>query len=308
MSAGGFGTVAVVGGGLIGGSAARRLHGLGADVMVVDPDAGTREAAAAAGLAVAEVVPADCGLVVVATPLDVLPVVLADVASRTRAVVVDVGSVKATAAAAAEAAGLAGRWVGCHPMAGTEQSGFAHSSAELLVGVTWAVTRGAGPVETVVAWLVASFDATVVVLDTDAHDRAVALVSHAPHALANALLEVVEVAADPAAAHLAAGSFRDGTRVAGRDALRSRNMLTDNAAALGPVLDDLVALLQAYRRELDDADLLADRLGRVSAGADVVRRPDLVWAPCPDLAMVLTGPGAVVVRSGVTGLEAAPAR
>ena len=300
-------TTAVVGAGLIGGSAARRLHALGADVVVVDPDPGTRAAAAAAGLAVAEVVPSDCALLVVATPLDVLPAVLADVAGRTRAVVVDVGSVKATAAAAAEAAGLADRWVGCHPMAGTELSGFAHSSADLLVGATWAVTRGAGPVERVVSWLVESFEATVVVLDAEAHDRAVALVSHAPHVLANALLEVVEAAADPAAAHLAAGSFRDGTRVAGRDPLRSRNMLTDNAAALGPVLDDLVAVLRAYRRELDDAAALTDRLARVTAGADALRRPDLAWAPCPDLAAVLAGPGAVVVRGGVSGLESAPA-
>ncbi|WP_148613707.1 prephenate dehydrogenase [Nocardioides rubriscoriae] len=295
---------AVVGAGLIGGSLALRLRDLGVDVVVVDPDPGTRAAAAAVGLVVAETVPGDRDLVVLAAPLDVIVAALPEVAAAAPdAVLVDVGSVKGTVRDACRAHGLEHRWVGAHPMAGTERSGFAHATASLLVGASWAVTRGAGPVADVVRWVVDTFDATAVVLDTDAHDRAVALVSHAPHVLANALLGVVEDAADPAAAHLAAGSFRDGTRVAGRDPLRTRNMLADNAAALGPVLDDLVVLLQHYRRELDDRAALAERLASVTAGADAVRRPEPGWRPCADLDAALAAPGTTLLRRGPSGLE-----
>ncbi len=303
-----FGRVAVVGAGLIGGSVARRLHAGGVDVVVVDPDAATRTAAAAAGLAVAGAVPADRDLVVVATPLDALPAVLADAAAAAPgAVVVDVGSVKVAASWAARRAGLGGRYVGAHPMAGTERSGFAHSYADLLVGVRWAVARGTGPVADVVRFVVGAFGATAVVVDADEHDRAVALVSHAPHVLANALLELVERADEPTAAHLAAGSFRDGTRVAGRHAVRTRNMLADNADALGGVLDDLLAVLGDYRRELTEPAALADRLQRVVDAAARVRRPEADWRPCTDLDAVLAGPGPVLLRGGADGLEWAPA-
>ncbi|WP_167736479.1 prephenate dehydrogenase/arogenate dehydrogenase family protein [Nocardioides sp. 1609] len=304
----GFERVAVVGAGLIGGSVARRLHARGVDVVVVDPDPGTRAAASAAGLAVADVLPADRDLVVLATPLDALAVVLADAAvAAPDAVVVDVGSVKVAAARAAAAAGLAGRYVGAHPMAGTEQSGFEHSYPDLLVGVRWAVARGDGPVADVVRFVVEVFGATAVVLDAAEHDRAVGLVSHAPHVLANALLELAERADEPTAAHLAAGSFRDGTRVAGRNAERTRNMLADNADALAGVLDDLVILLAHYRRELADPDALGARLQSVVDGSAPVRRPDADWRACPDLGVVLAAPGPVLVRAGAGGLEWAPA-
>lgn len=301
----GFSRVAVVGAGLIGGSVARRLAMLGRDVTVVDPRA--RGAATYADLAVAGVVPADHDLVVVAVPLDAMRAVLGEVAVQAPgATVLDVGSVKGAVATEAAAAGLAGRYVGTHPMAGTELTGFDHSAADLLVGATWAVVRGAGPVLETATWLVDVFDATVLVTDAEEHDRAVALVSHAPHVLANALLEVVGTAGDPAAAHLAAGSFRDGTRVAGRNASRSANMLTENAAALAPVLDHLLDVLRAYRAELDrPADLLA-HLERVVAEGAAVRRPEAAWAPCDDLRAALGRTGPVLVRHRDGRLESAP--
>lgn len=296
--------VAVVGAGLIGGSLALRLRDLGTDVVVVDPDPATREAARGAGLVAVETVPADRDLVVLAGPLDAIVDGLPAVAAAAPdAVLVDVGSVKGTVRDACRAHGLEPRWVGAHPMAGTEHSGFAHADPALLVGVSWAVTRGPGPVTDVVRWVVDAFDATAVVLDVDAHDRSVALVSHAPHVLANTLLEVVAAAGDPAAAHLAAGSFRDGTRVAGRDPARTRNMLADNAAALGPVVDDLVAALQAFRADLDDRTALGDHLARVTAAAGGLREGGTVWRPCPDLGTALAGVDSVLVRAAADGLE-----
>ena len=87
-----FARTAVVGAGLIGGSLALRLRDLGADVVVVDPDAATRDAAAAAGLVVADEVPGDRDLVLLAGPLDVIVATLPALAGAAPdAVLVDVG-------------------------------------------------------------------------------------------------------------------------------------------------------------------------------------------------------------------------
>lgn len=313
--------VAVVGAGLIGGSIALRLRAVGHDVVVVDPDHDTRGRATAAGFTVAsEVGPvlADRELVVLAGPLDAIPLTLAAVAAACpTGVVIDVGSVKDAVHAAVAATDLGGRYVGCHPMGGTEQSGFEHADADLLVGATWAVTYPddlaapgwTTPVVTVVELLLEAFEATVLVIDASEHDTSVALISHLPHLLANALLGVVETSGVPAARHLVAGSFRDGTRVAGRNPARTRNMLADNHRALVAVLDRMILELQSYRAELDgdhDDDLLA-RLDAVAAAAHVVRRPDVAWQPCPDLAALLAASAterpAFLVRRTETGLE-----
>lgn len=298
---------AVVGAGLIGGSIALRLRATGHDVVVVDPDAPTRDRAASAGFEVAEAMGpmhADRELVVLAGPLDALATSLDAVAEHCpHAVVIDVGSVKDAVHTAVAAAALGGRYVGCHPMGGSEQSGFEHADADLLVGVTWAVTypddldvpEWQEPVATVVELLVADFDASVLVIDAGEHDTSVALISHLPHVVANALLGVVEASDAAVARHLLAGSFRDGTRVAGRNAVRTRNMLADNHVALTDVLDHLIGELQAYRADLDAADpgLLLDRLDVVARAADAVRHPDVAWAACPDLGrqLVASGPG-----------------
>ena len=317
----GFARVAVIGAGLIGGSIALRLREVGLDVVVVDPDARTRGLAGEARLTVAaDVGPllADRDLVVLAGPLDSMSATLTAVAAACPSgVVIDVGSVKDVVHAAVAATDLGSRYVGCHPMGGTEQSGFEHADAGLLAGVTWAVTYPddrttpgwQAPVAAVVELLVAAFGATVLVIDATEHDRSVALISHLPHVVANALLGVVEASDASAARHLVAGSFRDGTRVAGRNPVRTRNMLADNRVALAGVLDRLVAELQSYRAELDDpygAPLL-DRLDAVARAADAVRRPDVAWTLCPDLGAVLTGAAVegstFLVRGTDVGLE-----
>lgn len=311
----GFERVTIVGAGLIGGSVVRRLVDLGRTVTVVDPDAVTRAAASDLGAAVADQVPGDADLVVVATPLDALAAALADAAAAApHAVVVDVGSVKQVPATAAVDAGLGDRYVGCHPMAGTEHTGFEHSDGDLLVGATWAVVHTGGAEETarVVAWAVEEFDATVVVLEAEDHDRAVARVSHAPHALAHALLAIGERADDPGVAGLlAAGSFTDGTRVAGRNPARTLNMLAENAAALAPVLDELLVELTALRDELGDPAALGDRLTAVAAADGPLRRPQHDFAACGSLvdavAAARADGAALVVRRGIAGLEVAVA-
>jgi prephenate dehydrogenase len=238
--------VTVLGLGMLGGSVALRLapdH----EVTGWDTDPGTRDAAAAAGLRVAEDF-ADADVVVVATPLDAMPTVLSGLSTGDTAgpVVTDVGSVKAPVLAAARAAGLAGRYVGGHPMAGVERSGFAAADPELLAGAVWVLTLEEDT--DLAGWLAVAELATSAgcrVLPTTAagHDEAQARISGLPHLLATALA-VAGQAGGPLAAALAAGSFRDGTRVAGTRPELIAALCDGNRAALARVLDETLGELR----------------------------------------------------------------
>ncbi|WP_407318623.1 prephenate dehydrogenase/arogenate dehydrogenase family protein [Isoptericola halotolerans] len=255
------GPVAVVGLGLIGGSLARLLAARDVDVVATDVSPATRAAARRAGLTVADDVAgcvADASLVVLATPLRAMATVAADVAEHApaAATVTDVGSVKGPVRAEMAAAGLAGRYVGAHPMAGTERSGFDASDAALLDGVRWAVTvddgTDPGRLATVLALVTGSCAGTAAVLADDVHDEAAALVSHVPHVLATQLLNAVAGAPVRAVAlGLAAGSFRDGTRVALTDPARTEAMVSQNAAWVAPALRKVVRDLELVVASLE---------------------------------------------------------
>src|SRR4051795_4917230 len=162
---------------------------------------------------------AGADLAVVAAPVAALAdqVRAALDASGNGCTVTDLGSTKAAVCAAA--AGSA-RFVGGHPVCGSEARGAEHASAELFDGATWFLTPLA---ETdparyrLVHGFVSALGATPVAVDPQAHDRLVALTSHLPHALANLLVNQAGATRveghDPLAA--AGGSLRDMTRVAG---------------------------------------------------------------------------------------------
>jgi prephenate dehydrogenase len=243
--------IAVVGLGMIGGSVARRLardH----DVRVWDTDPGTRQAAERAGLHVAD--DHDTDVVVVATPLDAMPAVLSGLSTSDGPLVTDVGSVKVPVLAAARAAGLAGRYVGGHPMAGVERSGFAASDPELLAGAVWVLTLEEDTDLSgwlTVAELVTAAGARVLPTTAAAHDEAQARISGLPHLLA-AALAVAGGVGGPLAGTLAAGSFRDGTRVAGTRPELIAALCDGNRVALARVLDGTLAELTRARDALAD--------------------------------------------------------
>ncbi|WP_245885565.1 prephenate dehydrogenase [Xylanimonas oleitrophica] len=254
--------VAVLGLGLVGGSLARLLHARGLAVVGYDADPAALDAARDAGLETADDVPgvlAGADLVVLAVPLRVMEPTAREVARHVAgtadATVTDVGSVKGPVRRAVEAAGLGERYVGAHPMAGTERSGFGASSADLVRGVPWAVTvtraTAGGRLAALLRLLTGPLEGTVAVLTDELHDEAAALVSHVPHVLATQLLNAV--AGTPVrevALGLAAGSFRDGTRVALTDPARTEAMVVENAAWVAPAL----------RRAVRDLEMLVAAL------------------------------------------------
>ncbi len=258
--------IAVLGLGLIGGSLSLRLASaydvVGYDVVGYDADGATRELARSAGLIIADDLPGaidGASVVVVAVPLPALSAVVAQAAGLLSpdAVVTDVGSVKGPVYADVRAAGPMARFVGGHPMAGTERSGFAAGDPGLFDGAAWVLCLE--PDTELSAWLrvarvLTAIDARVVPSTAADHDAAVARVSHVPHLLAAALAATV-AEAGPLALTLAAGSFRDGTRVAATAPALPTAMCRANRDAVAGALAETIHRLRAA--EDDPTALLA---------------------------------------------------
>ncbi|MFC0503322.1 prephenate dehydrogenase [Micromonospora costi] len=262
--------VAVVGTGLIGGSILLRLHEAYPDVTAWDPDPQTRTEGRERGVRVLDDLGEavrDRDVVFLAGPLPTLPETLLTVAKQTgdRCVVTDVGSTKGSVAAFAAAHGLTDRFVPGHPMAGTERSGLTAAVPALFDGAAWVLCpapEGIGPFRTLAGLVVDVFSARVVPMSPAVHDSVVALSSHIPHLLAGSLAGAVAgTEIRDAVLGLAAGSFRDGTRVAGTPAKRTADMLFDNrdqvVRQLGRVSAFLDGLADALRR--DDLPALVER-------------------------------------------------
>lgn len=307
--------VGIVSLGLIGGSVARKLAGQGIEVHAWNPSTPALEAAAADGIvpasSIAQLCAAEPDVLVLASPLRAMADVAREVAAHVRGatVVMDAGSVKGAVARVVRDAGLGSRFVGAHPMAGTEQAGYAASDPTLLDGARWALTLEDGTqLEAflrVAALVTGPLGGVARVTTPDVHDTAVALVSHVPHVVASELLRLVggSDVTDLALA-LAAGSFRDGTRVAGTHPRRTEAMVTENAAAVAPVLRRAAADLAALADALDAGssvgeffDEAADvRAGAVVAGPDDARMT-LTLEPTSWQEELLARPTALVVAA-----------
>ena len=262
-----IGRVAVVGLGLIGGSLLLRLADAAPAPVGYDADPGTRAKAAerlgpqaVAGDLAAAV--DDVDLVVLAVPLTALPEVLASLAKvGYQGLLTDVTSVKAQVASLVNAHLPAARWVGGHPMAGKEASGFEVAEPDLFSGCAWALCLE--PETELDDWLtlagwVTGLGARVVPLPAAEHDAAVARISHLPHLVAAALtIGAADGPVGPAALGLGAGSFRDATRVAATRTALTAAMCGGNAAALGTEVDALMARLRAVRQVLAAAEPVA---------------------------------------------------
>ncbi|GIE96670.1 prephenate dehydrogenase [Paractinoplanes rishiriensis] len=272
--------VAIVGLGLIGGSVLQALAVAGHPVTGYDADPATRDLARAGGWPVADSVPAavaGADLVVLAVPLPALPTVLDDLAGYD-GLVTDVTSVKGPVHDLAAKHGLR-RFVGGHPMAGKETSGFAAAEAGLFAGCAWVLCLE--PDETDLAdWLrlarlCTALGARVVPVTAAEHDRAVAQISHVPHLLAAALASTLTE--NPLAATLAAGSFRDGTRVAATRAELIAAMCGGNAAAVRSVLSAVLGDLEAMRVKLGLDDPTGALIPVLRPAVDARRQ----WPPRP---------------------------
>ncbi|NLE71090.1 MAG: prephenate dehydrogenase [Actinomycetales bacterium] len=252
------GPVRVVGTGLLGASVGLALRGLGIDVVLEDPSRVTVLLARDLGAGrLAEPDDAPPALVVVAAPPDVTgDVVAAELTAHPEAVVTDVASVKGAVLHALREHGAdLARYVGSHPMAGSERSGPTAARPDLFVGRPWVVVgtpESAPDAVLAVRNLATDLGATPLTLGADAHDAAVALVSHVPQVAASLVAARLRDA-DPAALDLAGQGLRDVTRIAAGDPALWTSILAANAPAVLPVLRELARDLGAVVDALEEA-------------------------------------------------------
>ena len=212
-------------------------------------------------------------LIVLAVPMPALGAMLAGIAGMAAdCPLTDVISVKGPVLTEVRDAGLLPRYVGGHPMAGTAHSGWPAGNAGLFVGAPWvvAVDEHVDPeVWAEVMHLALDCGSFVIPAKSDDHDAAAASISHLPHLLAEAL--AVTAADVPLGFALAAGSFRDGTRVAATDPDLVRAMCEANADELLPALDRALELLHRSRDSLAAHGSVAEL---VEAGHSARKRYD----------------------------------
>lgn len=276
--------VAVLGTGLIGGSVALRLLAEGAEVVVYDRDATTRAGLESRGLnAVGSVedVCAGAGLVVVAVPVDEIAGVLRAVKDPSgRAVVTDVGSAKAGVVTEGRQL-LGARFVGGHPMAGSERHGFTAADPTLFDDAWWILTPTADTSEDAynkVTQLVSRLGARPIAIEAEAHDRLIARLSHLPQLAASTIVQVAATAGDQESLlGLAAGGFRDVTRIAASHPSVWIPILRANRAGVLDALDGFGARLEEVRGLIEEGrwGRLSDFLEEArSARATLFVRPD----------------------------------
>ncbi|AWT35612.1 prephenate dehydrogenase [Deinococcus arenae] len=312
-----FETAVVAGVGLIGGSVALGLRQRLLARRVIGLDASPEVLREAEALGVVDEVRAAPGewlrgadLVVLAAPMRALAPLARELAPflNPAALVTDVGSVKGGIAAEMERLGVR-HFVAGHPMAGSERGGVTHARAALLENAVWVLTPTDHTPLTALSrarTLVEELGAAPVVMPPDAHDALVATISHLPYLASLALTHMV--ARDERLSLLAAGGFRDLTRVASGDPRMSRDMVVENKGALREALGRFRRQLERLEADLDEPEELleAAREGkRTRDSLPIVRRSllpqrhDLVVA-VPDKPNQI---GAVTQALGAAGVN-----
>lgn len=292
-----FRRIAVVGFGLVGASFAAAVRAAYPDtrVLAVDIDERTLAEAVERGWATDGALPDDpaferfvgdgCDLVVLATPVGAAERYFEDLARWDyRGIVTDTASTKARITALAERVlSHPENFVPGHPMAGSEVNGIEGARPDLFKGAHWILCPDADtPAEHFprLHELVTSIGARVIALPREDHDEAVAVVSHVPHIMASSLVQLASRHADDQQAlmRLAAGGFKDSTRIAAGSPELWCGIAFDNKDALSDGLDEIRGIIGAFADALASDDRAA--LTALLADAAAARRAlPVAWVP-----------------------------
>jgi prephenate dehydrogenase len=246
--------------GLVGGSVGLAARGAGWDVIGVDGTEVLEEAVALGAIdrpsTLKEARGAD--LVVLAAPISKVTGLVAEL-QPTDALVTDVASTKMAVVREAEERGL--RFVGGHPMAGSQLSGVANARADLFSGARYFLTptRKTDPdAYREVSGFVRDLGAVPTAVDPEKHDLLMAALSHLPHLMAAALLKVASDIS-PEALSFAGPSFRDLTRVGASNPSLWSDILAENAPALGEALGAFAGAMAKLGSEIQDREAIERR-------------------------------------------------
>ena len=258
----GFSKVGIVGLGLIGGSLAKAIHGKTdvKEIVAIDTDMKAGELAASESV-ITDFSTDDlsildgCDLVILCAPIDAIKKMQPELKKLNIGLITDVGSVKAPVM---EAITLP-NFVGGHPMAGSERHGYACSSGTLFENALYVVCVpdtcevSAKNLESFEN-LIRAIGAFPMRMTAEEHDKRVAAVSHLPHIVASSLSLLLANLDDGALSRMAAGGFRDITRIASSDPKLWAGITENSRKALLPVLEQYIELLSQWKDCLQDND------------------------------------------------------
>ena len=261
-------TIGFIGLGLIGGSIAKALRKHHPDYHIIAYDRNREALAAAISESIIDAVCeekdmrlASCDYVFLCTPVEYNLSYL-EYLKKVRTpgcIITDVGSVKGNIHQRVEELGMTDCFIGGHPMAGSERSGYEHSSDRLIENAYYILTPGGDiPLERLTDFteMIASLGALPMVLTADEHDFITAGVSHLPHIIASALVNLVKTLDNDAQymKTIAAGGFRDITRIASSSPVMWEQICSENAENISNVLDDYIRMLIQIRCAIDNRD------------------------------------------------------
>lgn len=174
-------------------------------------------------------------------------------------VLTDVGSVKTGIHQAVAAAGMEANFIGGHPMAGSEKSGYENSNDHLIENAYYILTPSASVCQekvTAYSSLVRSLGAIPLILDHQDHDYITAVVSHLPHIIASSLVNLVRDSdsAEGTMKAIAAGGFRDITRIASSSPVMWQQICLTNRENIIRSMDDYIRMLKVVRDEINHSD------------------------------------------------------
>lgn len=265
--------IGFIGLGLIGGSIAKSIRKKLPDTTIIayDIDRNALELALSEGV-INDICPfagnsldmnafADCSVLFLCAPVHSNTEYLKDLSSvlSEDAVLTDVGSVKSEIHEIIEDAGLSKWFVGGHPMAGSEKSGYANSNDHLVENAYYILSpekeTDAAKTQTL-SDLVTSIGAIPITLSPDKHDYATGAISHVPHVIAASLVNLVKNSdyEDGIMKLIAAGGFKDITRIASSSPEMWRQICLVNGDNINILLDKYIASLQDIRRIIEERD------------------------------------------------------
>ena len=264
-----FETVLIVGMGLIGGSIAKMIREKRPQSLIfgVDKDPENIHLAAKQGVlngsfGSVEEVFGSFQLAFVCTPPETVAEIVRTLLPRVghRCLITDTASVKKPVVEEIE--GLDGEisFLGGHPMAGSERGGFAAAKTSLLENAYYVLTpcnRTPPGLLSRFRDFLASLGALPIVLEAEAHDRAVSIISHVPHVAAAALCHMLEYGDEALNRRLVAGGFRDLTRIAASDPALWGQITYLNREEVAKALDGLIEELTRFRQELGGREELS---------------------------------------------------
>lgn len=319
-----FENVAIIGLGLIGASVAGAIRKSWPQTRItgLDTDERTRQLAIERGLVdevladpqerFMQLLQGECDLVVLATPVDAVePYFEAIAASGYEGIVTDTASTKGRIVAIADARlRYPENFVPGHPMAGSEVNGIDGARDDLFQGAYWILCPDEDtPPDHIPALheLITGVGARMITVPRVQHDRAIAVVSHVPHFVASSLVTLADRAADDQQAilRLAAGGFKDTTRIAAGSPSLWCGIAFDNAEQVKAGIEDMREILESFSRALDAGDRAG--LTRLLAQAAEVRRSlPVAWVPSSEKLLevripISNHPGAVAEATAIAG-------